>query len=236
MKRAKRPPRKRVLLADDHLYVSETLRLHLEERAADRFEVVAVAGDGVQAVAETRRLKPDLVVMDVQMPKMDGISALREMKKLKPAPAVLILSAYDDRAHILDALRAGADDYLLKKEMTPEKLVLHMKRAVSAPLPSKGTALGALVNALGEVSEVSGLTVVELDILRLAAHRGATAKDISKELSGGRMSVRTVATLWQHIYEKLGVRSQAQAVCAAVQRGLISAEPEALKMNPKEIK
>ena len=96
--------------------------------------------------------------------------------------------------------------------------------------------LSALVNALGEVSEVSGLTVVELDILRLAAHRGATAKDISKELSGGRMSVRTVATLWQHIYEKLGVRSQAQAVCAAVQRGLISAEPEALKMNPKEIK
>jgi DNA-binding NarL/FixJ family response regulator len=146
------------------------------------------------------------------------------MKKMNPAPIVMVLSGYDDRAHILHALQAGADDYLLKKDMTPERLVTQMDRAIAGALPSRNPAIGTIVNALGEVEGASRLTVIELEVLRLAAHQGASAKEISKELSGGRMTARVVAAHWQRIYEKLGVHSQTQAVCAAIERGIITAE------------
>lgn len=222
------PPvkRQKVLLADDHLYVAEALRLHLEEKAADRFEVVALALDGVQALADARKHKPQIVVMDIQMPRMDGLAALREMKKLSPPPTVLILSGYDDQAHLLEALRAGADEYLFKKDMTPALLTAHLDHAAAKVLTGQNPAAGVLLEAARATPGLPRLTATELEILSLAAHQGATAKEVSKKrLSGGKTSVRTVATHWQNIYEKLGTRTQAQAVCMAIKLGLISAEP-----------
>ncbi|MBI4396043.1 MAG: response regulator transcription factor [Elusimicrobia bacterium] len=222
--------RYKIILTDDHLYVSESLKLYIEEHHSDRLEVLSTPQNGRAAIADVKKFKPDLIVLDIQMPGMDGISAIHEIKRDHPSIIVLVFSAFDDRAHILDAIRTGADDYLFKKNSTPPAVADHILRALAKSLPSQDELHTQLFQAIRYSSGDSAhhglpeLTGTEMEILKLAAYKGASAKDTIEEL-GGKLSTRTVNTHWQHIYNKFGVTSQAQAVCMAVKLGLISADP-----------
>lgn len=222
--------RYKVILTDDHLYISESLKAYIEDNHSDRLEVLSTPQDGLAAVEEVKKNRPDLIVLDIQMPRMNGITAVRQIKEIHPSIVVLILSAYDDRAHIVDAIQAGADDYLFKKNVTPAKIVDHMLRALAKSLPTQDEMHQQLFEAIRTTDKnlidrgVTELTGTEMEILKLSAYKGASAKDITQELSDGKMSIRTVGTHWQHIYDKLGVQSQAQAVCMAIKVGIISAD------------
>jgi NarL family two-component system response regulator YdfI len=143
---------------------------------------------------------------------------------------VLILSGHDDRAHILNALKAGADDYLLKKNSTPQVLVSHILRALAKTLPMQDEVHVQILQALRSVGKegfnagLPELSCTEMELLKLAAYQGASAKEMVRAL-GGKMSLQTVWNHWQHIYDKLGVQSQPQAVCMAIKVGLIGADP-----------
>jgi DNA-binding NarL/FixJ family response regulator len=221
----------KVVLTDDHRYVSESLKIFIDERYGRRLDVCAMAEDGQAAIDAVKRHKPDIIVLDIQMPRLDGISAIKEIKKAHPPIIVLVFSAYEDRPHILQAIGAGADDYLLKRNSTPAKVVDHIFRALAKALPSQDEIHRQLLDALRELRckdlplTESELTGTELEVLKLAAYKGASAKMIARELGQGRMSIRTVATHWQHILDKLGAVSQAQAVCMAIKQGLISSDP-----------
>jgi DNA-binding NarL/FixJ family response regulator len=214
----------RVLLADDHHIVRAGIR-QLLESAAD-IQVIAEAGDGLEAQALIQQHKPDVAVLDIQMPKASGIEVTRWVRAHLPEVGVLILTAYDDDPYVMAVLQAGANGYVLKTARTEELIqavrdVHEGKSALDAVVTRK------LMSALFRRSEktpIEPLTDRELEVLRLAA-KGFTNKAIGVQLG---ISDRTVQGHLAHIFAKLQASSRTEAVMRAVSLGLISQEVDDL--------
>ncbi|MGP3920351.1 response regulator [Nonomuraea sp. 10N515B] len=216
----------RVLIADDQALVRGGFRLILTTRG---IPVVGEAADGAEAVAAARKLRPDVVLMDIRMPNMDGLEAARRILLEQPTCRVIMLTTFDLDRYVYAALSLGASGFLLK-DVTPEHL------AAAVRLVSTGDALLApsitrrLVEryACADVRpapapaaahrELVGLTPRELEVLRLLG-QGLSNTELAKALT---LSESTVKTHVGRIFTKLGLRDRAQAVVLAYETGLVS--------------
>ena len=208
----------RILLADDHHIVRAGIRQLLE--SADDLHVIAEAGDGEEAQALIQKHKPDVAVLDIQMPKASGIEVTRWVRAHMPEVGVLILTAYDDDPYVMAVLQAGANGYVLKTAQTDDLIqaVRDVNEGKSALDPAITRKLMSNIFKGTEQKIVEPLTDRELDVLRLAA-RGFTNKAIGMQLS---ISDRTVQGHLAHIFAKLQSNSRTEAVMRAVSLGLIS--------------
>jgi DNA-binding NarL/FixJ family response regulator len=207
----------RVLLADDHAVVREGLK-NLVSGEAD-IEVVGEARDGAEAVSRATELRPDVVVMDMSMPRMSGAEATRRLRQTCPSSRVLVLTVHEDQSFLRQLLSAGAAGYVLKRAAGDE--LIHAVRAVA----SGGTYLdpaiaGKLVGQFveGAPAGVHGdreLSERESEVLRLIA-QGYSNKEIAAQLA---VSVKTVETYRARSMEKLGLESRVDIVRYAIRRG-----------------
>ncbi len=212
----------RILIADDHALVRDGTRRILE--AERDMEVVAEAGDGEEAVTLASALKPDVAIIDIDMPKLDGIEATRQVKALCPETAILILTAYSDDQFVYSLLEAGAAGYLLKSIRSPELVdavrALHAGESVLHPAIAR-KVLNRFVSSSGKARKrepSEALTQREMDILKLVT-RGLSNKEIAEELF---LSMRTVQGHLGSIFSKLGVGSRTEAVVRALKEGWIA--------------
>jgi DNA-binding NarL/FixJ family response regulator len=210
----------RVVLADDHAVVRKGIREFLEETGA--VQVVAEAVDGAEAVKLTGEYRPDVAVLDIQMPGMNGIEATRQIKAAYPATRILILTAYDDDPYVFALLRAGADSYIMKSAGSDE--LVHAVRTTAAGGKMLDPEVAAKVVAHvtsgrpgAAQDQIEPLSERELEILRLAG-KGLTNKAIGIELN---ISDRTVQGHLANIYGKLQVGSRTEAVTKALKLGWI---------------
>lgn len=208
----------RILLADDHNIVRAGVRQVLE--SADDLQVIAEAEDGEQAQALIQQHKPDVAVLDIQMPKASGIEVARWVRSHLPEVGVLILTAYDDDPYVMAVLQAGANGYVLKTGQADELIqaVRDVYEGKSALDPNITRKLMSNIFRGPEKNIIEPLTDRELDVLRLAA-KGFTNKAIGIQLS---ISDRTVQGHLAHIFAKLQANSRTEAVMRAVSLGLIS--------------
>jgi DNA-binding NarL/FixJ family response regulator len=206
-----------VLIVDDHPVVRAGLRGMFE--ADPGFRVAGEAADGAAALDAVAVDRPDVVLMDLQMPGMGGVEAIRRLRLLPAAPPVLVLTTYDTDAQILAAIEAGAAGYLLKD--TPREALFDAVRSVVAggsPLaPAVAARLLQRLPGPGGRRPAEPLTSRELDVLRLVG-RGASNREIARDL---RISEATVKSHLLHIFEKLGVADRTSAVTTAIERGFI---------------
>jgi DNA-binding NarL/FixJ family response regulator len=215
----------RVLLVDDQALIRAGFRMILD--AEEGIEVVGECADGTQAVDSVRRLKPDVVLMDIRMPEMDGIEATRRIVAGdgEPLVRVLMLTTFDLDEYVYDALRAGASGFLLK-DVPAEHLVEGIRvvaagEALLAPSVTKRLIHEFSRSAPGrrEVPEsLQDLTPRELEVFKLLA-RGLSNAEIAGELV---VSETTVKTHVAHILMKLGVRDRVQAVVLAYESGVVA--------------
>jgi len=208
----------RVLITDDHEVVREGLRMILETEAG--FVVVGTATDGVEAVAQTAALQPDVVLMDLRMPRMDGIEAIERISSAHPDVAVVILTTYDEDALMLRGLRAGARGFLHKD--TPRTMLFETLRAAARGEVLLTPDMLARVMAQGSGSGEAGagsdvLTGRELEVLKGVAS-GERNKEIAFRLG---ITERTVKAHLTNVYNKLGVDSRAAAIAEAMRRNLL---------------
>ncbi|MDE3198040.1 MAG: response regulator transcription factor [Acidobacteriota bacterium] len=213
----------KVLIADDHPLVRSGLKGLLERTG--EFQVVAEAGDGYQAIERVMTCKPDVVLLDVGMPRLQGTDAAQALSEKFPAVRIIMLSMHSDEAYVLKALKAGAKGYLLKA--SPEAEVVAAVRAVAA-----GNAYfsPAITRVLVEeyVSEVRRrgvedsydlLSIREKEVLQLLA-TGRTNREISDLLN---ISITTIETHRNNVFRKLHLHSLAELILYAVRKGLICA-------------
>ena len=219
----------RVLLAEDHALVRQGIRelLQLEED----IEIVGEVGDGEEAVQLAERLEPDVILMDISMPKLDGIAATRLIKGAHPYISVLVLTAYDNEEFIFALLEAGAAGYLLKNVQSRQLInairavydgesVLHpdiAKKVLSRLSLGTGKRPRQRKQAKEEL-----LTERELEVLGLGAE-GLANKQIAAELLLGE---RTVQTHWRNIFNKLGISSRTEAIVRGLSKGWITMRQE----------
>lgn len=208
----------RILLADDHHLVRAGVRQLLE--SATDLQVIAEAGDGEEAQVLIQKHKPDVAVLDIQMPKASGIEVTRWVRAHLPEVGVLILTAYDDDPYVMAVLQAGANGYVLKTGQADELIqaVRDVHEGKSALDPVIARKLMSTIFKGTEKRNVEPLTDRELDVLRLAA-KGFTNKAIGVQLS---ISDRTVQGHLAHIFAKLQANSRTEAVMRGVALGLIS--------------
>lgn|GEM_PF-1790109 len=225
--------RYRILLVDDHPALRESIAAAVRDFRPDQLEVAGQCGDGVAALELVKRHKPDLVVLDLGLPRLGGVQAIPEIKKLVPGIVVLVFSMYDDQAHVVEAIRAGADDYLFKQDATPAVVVDHILRSLESRLEVQDKLHRRLFTALRQAegdrlsTGLPRLTGAELEVLKRAAYQGLSMKEIARELggAGGPLSELTVRKHFENIYEKLGAQSQSHAVCLAIKFGILSSDP-----------
>jgi DNA-binding NarL/FixJ family response regulator len=204
----------RILIADDHGVVREGLRTYLELQ--EGLEVVGEAGDGEEAVREAERLAPDVILMDLVMPKLDGVGAMRELRARLPRSRVIVLTSFADDDRLLPAVQAGAAGYLLKN-VQPAELARAVRLAHDGGTMLDPSVATRLVDALAEApAERPTLTPREDEVLGLIA-RGLSNKRIAFELG---LSEKTVKTHVAHVLSKLGVADRTQAAVYAVRAGL----------------
>jgi DNA-binding NarL/FixJ family response regulator len=205
----------RVLVVDDHPIVRQGLVSVLEDE--EDLEVVGAAGSGRQAIPMAQRLRPDVVLLDLEMPDLDGVEAIPQLLAARQGLGVLVFTAYDTDERVLGAVRAGARGYLLKGASAEE--IARGIRTVHAG----GSYLEPRVASklLAEVSSprrgASELSEREREVLRLVAE-GLPTKQIARNLS---ITERTVKFHVNSIFHKLGAENRAQAVALAAQRGLL---------------
>lgn len=208
----------RILLADDQALVRAGFRLILDsERDLD---VVAEAGDGEEAVAVGLEAKPDLVLMDVRMPKLDGIEATRQLLAQLDATRVLILTTFDLDEYVVDAFRAGASGFLLKTA-PPHQLVaavrtVHDGDALLAPASTR-RLIEQFARPPRDTPTIAELTAREQDVIRLLA-RGLTNAEIAQQLV---VEASTVKSHVASLLAKLGLRDRIQAVIYAYEHGIV---------------
>ncbi len=208
----------RLLIAEDHALVREGTRNILN--AEPDMQVVGEAADGEEAVSLAETLRPDVAILDIEMPKMDGIEAARRIRTGSPNTAVLALTAYDDDAYIVGVLDAGAAGYVLKN--APSPVLLEAVRAAAAGESVLSPAIqrrvvGILARRRGREAPQLQLSERELEVLRLAA-QGLANKEIATSLG---LSPRTVQSHLRHILNKLSVASRVEAVVLAIRSGWI---------------
>ena len=211
----------RIVIADDHKVVREGTRELLQKE--NDLQVVGEAGDGEEAVALVRDLKPDVVIMDIAMPRLNGIEATKQIKVLHPRTAVLILTGYEYDQYVFALLEAGAAGYLLKdvrgQEVIEAVRAVHAGESVLHPVVAR-KALDHFVHAesKSEAPKFQTLTDREIEVLRLAA-RGHGNKEIASELG---LSVRTIQAHLGNIFNKLKVGSRTEAVIIGLKNGLLT--------------
>ncbi len=214
----------RILLADDHVVVRQGTR-QLLEREPD-LVVVGEAGDGEEAVRLAAELNPDVIIMDVAMPKLSGIEATRLIKRQQPSATVMVLTGYDSEEYLFGLLESGAAGYLLK-DISGDELVRAI-RAVHAGEPVlHPSAIKKLVARYKmqtapsiETPAAEPLTEREKEVLNLAA-KGQSNKEIGEALL---ISVRTVQAHMRSIFNKLGVGSRSEAVVHGLKAGWFNLE------------
>lgn len=209
----------RVLIVDDHAVVREGLRTFLELQ--DGLEVVGEASDGEQALAEAQTLEPDVILMDLVMPKLDGVGAMRELRTRAPDSRVIALTSFLDDERLLPAIQAGAAGYLLK-DVEPSELARAIRAAHAGEAILDPTVAARLVSAIADGSRSAvqvpeRLTRREREVLELIAG-GRSNKRIASELG---ISEKTVKTHVGHLLAKLGVSDRTQAALLAVRQGLV---------------
>ncbi|MEU8698279.1 MULTISPECIES: response regulator transcription factor [unclassified Streptomyces] len=210
-----------VLLVDDEPLVRAGLRAVLE--AQPDIEVVGEAGDGAAVIPLVRRLRPDVVAMDVRMPLMDGIEATRVVLRTVPdPPKILVVTTFENDEYVYEALRAGADGFLLKRARPAE--IVHAVRLVAEgesllfPAAVRQLAAEYGTSKARKTMDRASLTEREATVLRLMA-RGLSNAEIAAKLVVG---VETVKTHVSGVLAKLGARDRTQAVIAAYESGFVT--------------
>lgn len=205
-------PKPRVLIADDHPILLAGLRKLLEER----YDVVGTAADGLDAVEATARLGPELLIIDVSMPRLNGLDAIRRIRQTDRDTRILVLTVHTGPSYLTEALDAGADGYVLKQSVAEELI-----RAADTVLGGRRYVTPALASsAAGPRSGTMALTPRQREVLQLVAE-GHSAKSIAQILN---LSVKTVDFHKARIMEQCGLHSTAALVRFAIADGLITAE------------
>jgi NarL family two-component system response regulator LiaR len=217
-------PKTRILIADDHPLLREAL-CQVFSNQKD-MEIIGQAGSGEEAIDLASQLKPDILVMDIMMPKFDGLEASRQIKKITPNTAILILTAYDDDNYVLGLLEAGATGYLMKsakgqdlveavRAVRAGESVLHpkiieklLKQAMAKPTETVEPKIKDL------------LSDREMEMLKLLA-TGMSNKEIAEKLC---LSLRTVKAHMSNIFTKMNVASRSEALVESLKKGLLTLE------------
>jgi DNA-binding NarL/FixJ family response regulator len=215
----------RVLIADDQQLLRAGFRVILQ--AEDGIDVVGEAEDGADAVAQARSLRPDVILMDIRMPKLDGLAATEHLMKLPDPPRVVMLTTFDENEYVVRALRAGAYGFLLKDAPT-SRLIAAVRAAANGDALIEPSITRRLVEQFvamplpgavaGIPDAVAGLTDRELEVLRLIA-RGLSNAEIAVEITVAETTVKTHVA---RILNKLGLRDRVQAVVLAYESGFIA--------------
>ena len=221
----------RVMIADDHAILRAGLRMLVNVQAD--MEVVSEAPDGEKALQTARETKPDVVLLDLTMPRVGGMKALQEMARDCRETRVLVLTMHDDPAYLRSALAAGASGYLLKRAVDVELLAairaVHRGGVFVDPRLANVLVQDVLVKKgtrAGSTGPVNILSDRELQVLRLVA-QGYSSAQIAKQIFVG---VKTVETYRSRFAEKLGLRTRSDVIRFAVQMGLLT--PEMLESEP----
>ena len=212
----------RVLVVDDQAMVRAGFRMLLSREPG--IEVVGEAGDGLQAVESARRLDPDVILMDVRMPKLDGVEATRRLTAAGLRARVVILTTFDLDEYVYEALRAGASGFVLKDD-PPEQLLAAIRIVAGGEALLSPAVTKRVIKQFTRIPrptpppQLDELTERELDVFRLIA-RGLSNAEIGRELY---ISDTTVKTHITHILQKLDLRDRVQAVVLAYETGLFDA-------------
>jgi len=219
------------LLADDHLLFRKGLTQLLDSQPD--FEIVGEATNGLEAVAQTRSLQPDLVLMDINMPKSDGFEATRQIKAKVPDVRIVMLTVSEDADDLKTAIQCGADGYLLK-DLSPETLFQQLRGLGSGEAPISRAMTGKLFDQLARKSQpvaqpttTGKLSKRETQVLALVAN-GYSNQEIADELS---IAHNTVKNHLRSILSKLEVKNRAQAAAYAVSHGLVSLPEQAERVK-----
>lgn len=212
----------KILIADDHPMLREALHRALD--GEEDMEIVAEAGDGEEAVKLTSELKPDLVIMDIVMPKLSGIGATKKIKEVIPNTAVLILTAYNDEEYILGLLDAGAAGYILKSargsDLVEAVRVIQAGESVLHPNIIAKLLERAMTGPVEGHQRSELLSERESEVLKLVA-LGMSNKGVAEKLS---VSERTIKAHLTNIFNKLNVASRSEAIVRGLKLGLVSVE------------
>jgi DNA-binding NarL/FixJ family response regulator len=214
----------RILIADDHTLVRAGLAAFL--KISEDFEVVGEAADGVEVIEATKKLNPDVILMDIAMPRLGGLEATLEIKKSNPDAKILVLTQYDDPVYVRRFLKAGASGYLLKKAVTTDLITainviagggVYLHHAVASSVVE-----GYLGVQKGEPAEdpYERLTNREKEVLKLIAE-GHTHKEIAGILN---ISVRTTVAHQENICAKLGLHSRFDLVKFAIKQNIVQVD------------
>lgn len=224
----------RVLVADDQEMVRAGFRLLLER--VDDIEVVAEADDGVQAVEAAVRVSPDVVLMDVRMPRLDGLAATTQVLDRAPGTRVIVLTTFDVDDYVFAALRIGASGFLLKSS-PPERLIRAIRLVASGDAMLDPVVTRRVIERfatqpepVAHGPELDRLTERELEVLREVS-RGLSNAEIAAELF---ISEATVKTHVARILAKLGLRDRVQAVVYAYEHGVVALAPRTDRQNGRD--
>jgi len=210
----------KILVADDHAIMRDGIRALLDLH--DDIEIVGEAANGKEAVEKALQLSPDIVVMDIAMPRMDGLEATRRIRKRKPMVKVLVLTQYDNRKYVLPAIRSGASGYVPKRALGSE-LVAAIRAMYNEDSFLHPSAAATLVeDYLNKVEEdpFDRLTDKEREILRLIAD-GYTSRQIADMLF---ISLKTAQGHRTKIMTKLNIHNRTELIKYAIHRGLVSVD------------
>ena len=214
-------PAVRVMLADDHALLREGLAQIISSQPD--FDVVGQAGDGLEAVVKAQELKPDLILMDIQMPGMDGLEATRRIKQALPGTTIVVLTVREDDERLFTALKNGAQGYLLKDIRSQDMLAM-LRGAMRGEAALSPSLAGRVLTEFRRIShfenpegEESDLTEREQQVLAQVA-QGATDKEVAEALT---ISLNTVKTHMRNILAKLQVSTRREAARVAKNKGIV---------------
>jgi DNA-binding NarL/FixJ family response regulator len=207
----------RVVVVDDHPVVRHGLTAIL--RYEQGIEVVGDAADGAEAVRVILEQRPDVVLLDLRLPKLSGIEVMRQVRAQAPEVRFLVLTTYDTDEYIGPALAVGAQGYLLK-DATPDELARGVRSLVQGRAALEPGVAARVLERMAEGERGEDLSARELEVLRLLV-AGVSNKTIAARLN---LSENTVKSHISHIFGKLGVQSRAEAVAVALQRGMVPLE------------
>jgi DNA-binding NarL/FixJ family response regulator len=213
----------RILIADDHAVVRQGLRIMLEPK--NDFDLVGEADNGKDLVDKCHKLQPDMVILDLIMPKMGGVQAIQAISKQKHRPKILVLTSYSEEKKVIDALKAGANGYILK-ESSPEELV----RAIHATMQGEmwiypnlaPKVLEKLIHPGQDTADDAGLTKKEVEVIKLVA-KGISNTEIAHNLN---INESTVRFHMSNIFSKLGYKNRTQLALFALREGIATLDDE----------